>query len=40
MENSEYGTRPEGPPVLGYIMIGSFVSTAAIISSVIYMIVM
>ena len=40
MENFEYGTRPEGPPVLGYIMIGSFVSTIAIFSTAIYWLAM
>jgi len=40
MEHFEYGERPDGPPVLGYVLLASFASGIGVIGSLIYMIVM
>ena len=40
MEHFEYGDRPSGPPVLGYVMLASFLSGVGLISSLVYLIVM
>ena len=40
MEHFEYGERPSGPPVLGYVMVASFLSGVGLISSLVYLIAM
>ncbi len=40
MDNFEYGDRPDGPPVLGYIMAGAMLTTLTMIGSAVYAIFM
>ena len=39
MEHFEYGERPEGPPVLGFVLLSAFVSGFVIIGLLAYMLI-
>ena len=40
MSDFEYGERPDGPPVLGYVMAGAMLTTMTLVGSVVYAIFM
>ena len=37
MSEFEYGSRPEGPPVLGYVIVGAMFTTLTLLGSTLYL---